>query len=142
MRGSSVAIQLLATLLLLGGLGLTGYGLLQPPGGDTTYTLTVEQVEEDAPGSRSASVKYSDLSSDGRVAFGRAKLGGSYQFEEDPPAQLESKAYILDGELVYRITITERERISDRLATLFGGTTTAFIGAFVFVSWLDVGQRE
>ncbi|SIR80262.1 hypothetical protein SAMN05421858_3812 [Haladaptatus litoreus] len=137
MRSDGLVIQLLATLLLVAGLVLTGYALLQPPQSATTYTLTVEQVNENEPGVRSSSVQYGDLSDEARLAFGRAKFQESYEMEEEPPDQLRN-SFVIDGDLVYRIDISEREHITERMATLFGGTTTALIGAFVFVSWLDV----
>lgn len=137
MRSDGLVIQLLATLLLVAGLVLSGYTLLQPPQSSTTYTLTTEQVSENEPGVRSSSVTYADLSTDAQLAFGRAKLQGSYEMDEELPNQLRNSFVITDDQ-VYRIEVSEREHITERMATLFGGTTTALIGAFVFVSWLDV----
>lgn len=137
MRFDGLIIQLLATLLLVAGLVLSGYALLQPPQSSTTYTLTTEQVSENEPGVRSSSVTYADLSTDAQLAFGRAKLQGSYEMDEELPNQLRNSFVITDDQ-VYRIEVSEREHITERMATLFGGTTTALIGAFVFVSWLDV----
>ncbi|GAA0231448.1 hypothetical protein ACFFQF_25725 [Haladaptatus pallidirubidus] len=137
MRSDGLVIQLLATLLLVAGFVLTGYALLQPPQSATTYTLTVEQVSENEPGVRSSSVQYGDLSDEARLAFGRAKLQESYEMEEELPDQLRN-SFVIASDLVYRIEIGEREHITERMASLFGGTTTALIGAFVFVSWLDV----
>ncbi len=137
MRFDGVIIQLLATLMLVAGLVLTGYALIQPPQSDTTYTLSVEEVDENEPGVRSASVQYADLSSKARLAFGRAKIRGSYKMAKEPPEKLRN-SFVITDRFVYRIEITEHEHITERMATLFGGTTTALIGAFVFVSWLDV----
>lgn len=138
MRGSGLVIQTLAALMLLSGLGLTGYALLQPPQEDTTYTLTVEQVDPNEPGVRSGSVEYGNLAGEAKVAFGRAKLGGPHELTDEPPSQLRSNGFVVASDGVYSLTIDEREHITERLAILFGGTTTALIGAFVFVSWLDV----
>ncbi|WP_458207639.1 hypothetical protein [Haladaptatus sp. NG-SE-30] len=74
MRFDGILIQVLATLMLVAGVVLTGYALLQPQQSDTTYTLSVEQVNENEPGVRSESVEYSDLSREARIAFGRAKF--------------------------------------------------------------------
>lgn len=138
MRFDSFLIQALAALMLVAGLVLTGYALVQPVQNSTTYTLTIEKVDENEPGVRSSSVKYGDLTSEARVAFGRAKLHGSYQLSGDPPGALADHSFVIDGERVYSLTISERDRITERMATLFGGTMTAVIGAFIFVSWLDV----
>ncbi|WP_227356911.1 hypothetical protein [Haladaptatus salinisoli] len=138
MRIDGLLIQVLATLMLVAGLSVTGYALLQPPQGDTTYTLSVERVNENEPGVRSASVEYGDLSREARVAFGRAKLDGSYRFPETPPSQLDVNSFVVTDDAVFALEITEREHITERMATLFGGTITALIGVFVFVSWLDV----
>jgi hypothetical protein len=137
-RFDSFLIQALATLMLLAGLALTGYALLQPPQNTTTYTLSLEKAEKNDPGVRSSSVKYGSLSSDARVAFGRAKLQGSYQLSDDPPGSLEDHSFVIEGEQVYALSISEREHITERMATLFGGTMAAVIGAFIFISWLDV----
>lgn len=61
MRIDGLLIQVLATLVLVAGLSRTGYALLQPLQGDTTYTLSVEWVNENEPGVRSASVEYGNL---------------------------------------------------------------------------------
>ncbi|WP_435157090.1 hypothetical protein [Haladaptatus sp. DFWS20] len=91
MRFDGLVIQLLATLLLVAGLVLSGYALLQPPQSSTTYTLTTEQVSENEPGVRSSSVTYGDLSSDARLAFGRAKLRGSYEIDEERRTNYETR---------------------------------------------------
>ncbi|WP_266080285.1 hypothetical protein [Haladaptatus caseinilyticus] len=137
MRSDGLIIQLLATLLLVSGLVLTGHALLQPQQSSTTYTLTTEQVNENEPGVRSSSVAYGDLSGEARLAFGRAKLQGSYEMDDEPPDKIRN-SFVVANEKVFRIDVTETEHITERMATLFGGTTTALIGAFVFVSWLDV----
>jgi len=138
MRFDSFLIQALATLMLLVGLGLSGYALIQPPQSTTTYTLSLEKAEKNDPGVRSSSVKYETLSTDARVAFGRAKIHGSYQLSDDPPGAREDYAYVIEGDRVYELSISEREHITERMATLFGGTMAAVIGAFIFISWLDV----
>jgi hypothetical protein len=138
MRFDSFLIQALATLMLLVGLGLSGYALFQPPQSTTTYTLSLEKAEKNAPGVRSSSVEYRTLSGDARVAFGRAKIHGSYRLSDDPPGALEDHSFLIDGEQVYALSISEREHITERMTTLFGGTMAAVIGAFIFISWLDV----
>ncbi|RBI62199.1 hypothetical protein DMJ13_09970 [halophilic archaeon] len=142
MRGSSVAIQVLAALMLVAGIAVTGYALSRPAGDDTVHTLEVTKLEGNPPGSESKAVKYGDLSTEARSAFAEAKLIGTHTTQGDLPSQLEANTYVRDGKTVYELAVSERERITDRLVFLFGGTTTGLIGAFVFVSWLDVGQRR
>ncbi|MGA9403239.1 hypothetical protein [Haladaptatus sp.] len=55
-----------------------------------------------------------------------------------PPDSLWNHSYVIDHESVYSLTISETEHITERMANLFGGTMSAVIGAFIFVSWLDV----
>ena len=88
-------------------------------------------------------MKYGDLTTEARSAYAEAKLNGSHTLD-DLPSQLEANTYVSDGKTVYELAVSERERerITDRLAFLFGGTTTSLIGAFMFVSWLDVGKQE
>ncbi len=81
-------------------------------------------------------MEYGDLALEARVAFGRAKLGGSYRFPEKPPSQLDAHSFVITDDAVYALEISKWEHITERMATLFGGTITALIG--VFVSWLDV----
>ena len=138
MRFDSFLIQALATIMLVAGLVLTGYALIQPPQSATTYTLSIQQVDKNEPGVRSSSVKYSDLSDKARLAFAHAKLHSSYQLPSDPPGALKDHSFVIDHDTVYSLTISEHDHITERMATLFGGTMTTVIGAFIFVSWLDV----
>ncbi|MCO8255266.1 hypothetical protein NKF26_15780 [Haladaptatus sp. AB618] len=138
MRFDSFLIQALATLMLVAGLVLAGYALIQPPQSSTTYSLSIQQADKNDPGVRSSSVRYGDLSDEARIAFGHAKLHGSYHMSSKPPDSLRSHSYVIDHESVYSLTISETEHITERMANLFGGTMSAVIGAFIFVSWLDV----
>ncbi len=138
MRFDSFLIQALATLMLIVGLVLAGYAIVQPPQSSTTYTLSIQKAEKNDPGVRSSSVNYGDLSDKARIAFGRAKLQDSYQLPGDPPDALQSNSFVIDHNLVYSLTMSSHDHITERMATLFGGTMSAVIGAFIFVSWLDV----
>jgi hypothetical protein len=142
MSRSGIVIQSLAGIMLVVGIALSGYALSQPEGDTTTYTLTVEEIRGDAPGSESDSVTYGDLKTDSRKAFARAKLDGKYSVTEELPSQLENHKYVLDGGTVYELNVSENDRITSRMVTLFGGTISGLIGGFVFVSWLDVGPQE
>jgi|SRR6056297_1234392 hypothetical protein len=142
MKTSGIVIQALAGIMLVVGIALSGYALTQPEGNSTTYTLTVTEIQGDAPGSESDSITYSDLKTDARKAFARAKLDGQYATPEEPPSQLENHKFVRDGGQIYELNVSETDRITMRMVTLFGGTMTALIGGFVSVSWIDVGPQS
>ena len=104
--------------MLVAGLVLTGYALIQPQQSAKTYTLSIQQVNKNEPGVRSSSVKYGDLSDKARIAFSRAKLHGSYKLSGDPPAELQQKSFVIDHDTVYSLTISQHDHITERMATV------------------------